>query len=280
MRILQKNFTLIELLVVIAIIAILAGMLLPALNKARETARGAACISNLKQQGMGFNMYFTDNKEFCPTQSFTINGQRHSWGIALCEYFGAPKGSYERAFGYKDGGGNYLRSGTLMPKILDCPSMDRGACASGCKSRLFSHHLGYGIGYPNIYTGAGSLCIKKVKIPSQHLLAADNNAADRRRPNALEKGKTAGHISVTFTDYNHGTGGRVAATLMRGNNPDLPGFKHSNKANTLFIAGNVRPMSYQLMTGRDGSGNHYPSGVVVGTNGPEPYSQAKPIPGW
>ncbi len=62
----KGGFTLIELLVVIAIIAILAAMLLPALEKARENARKAVCISNLKQLMLGIHMYLNDYDEYYP----------------------------------------------------------------------------------------------------------------------------------------------------------------------------------------------------------------------
>lgn len=62
----KKFFTLIELLVVIAIIGILAGMLLPALNRARERARAINCRSNLKQIGTTLTLYADDNNGYLP----------------------------------------------------------------------------------------------------------------------------------------------------------------------------------------------------------------------
>ena len=80
------NFTLVELLVVIAIIAILAGMLLPALNNARKRVQAVNCISKLKQIGFCAEFYAQDNDDFAPPCVLDLPGATYSWEKSLSGY--------------------------------------------------------------------------------------------------------------------------------------------------------------------------------------------------
>ena len=154
----EKRFTLIELLVVIAMIAILAVMLLPALNQTRESARNSACISNMKQISLTTMAYAGDNKDSLPTVADTVSTVKYTWVSLIYPYI------YNKELM----GWSTRMSGAYL---FHCPS------SSQSKDQLFNTKLSYGInGFHSSLTEGYlkfTLNMSKIKQPSERLMFSE-----------------------------------------------------------------------------------------------------------
>ncbi len=123
----RAAFTLIELLVVIAIIGVLVGLLLPAVQTAREAARRSSCSNNLKQMGLAFHNYMSATQAF---PSSRPNDEDMSWCTALLEYF--EEGNLASTYDFDskwDTAANVTAAQTKIPMFV-CPSADADRLAA------------------------------------------------------------------------------------------------------------------------------------------------------
>jgi len=165
----KPNFTLIELLVVIAIIAILASMLLPSLNAARDKARAIQCTNNQKQLGTVTSLYVDDHKGYMPDNSVPASSTVTSakWATFLWSY--TTREEIVSDFAYL----KQLPGGSYEPKLgmFFCPAV-RGSF----KLTEEMKHIGRNKYFSTSASYKPNLFITKCRWPSARMLYSDYHA--------------------------------------------------------------------------------------------------------
>jgi len=173
----NKAFSLIELLVVISIVAILIALLLPALGNARDAARTTLCLSNLRQAGIGTNIYITENNEYLPGPN--TSGLHLNDGSSVLDAVGRNKPLinwdwvspiFGDLIGLPDSPVDRLRA--IYEEEFACPANDEQ----------------YDSVYASTYSVGAEVPVQSYGINNNLVLHADSDAEEQMYPGTADRG--------------------------------------------------------------------------------------------
>ena len=231
MRKSHKLFTLIELLVVIAIIAILAGMLLPALNNAKKMAQSIGCINNLKTIGTYLMLYESDWNNYCMTVDYKVAPTitwRYSWLIGYL-------------YGKKTGEG--ATATVQTPKFFQCPGESNQMKLSDGLSHCYGmSYWTFGLDNTNPLVYRSTQWLIKKGASSDTIRVGDSIPTNIGSPYASAYPSSKGSASKIMIPI-----GQVFPIAGSAAYSDAPFFRHPGLiANFVFFDGHVGGLNGQI----------------------------------